>query len=439
MTKARKRNLRAAAAASSSTASPIPARYQHRPSLAEEQPTPKPKAFKKAANKSFDGVYLDADAVADADADTDQQLDLESFIDMTSHSIDFAPFAASSLLPPSRPTRNKPPSTCCRADDDDAIAIQFSQEQQSSAPPPARNVVNFLRNKSGIKTRVGALNGKRVDYFKGSAAVKALLSPAYAKLKDVPKVTTNQEAEECLHNIIPFAFFLRVDRGASTGGKDSPKVVEINQQQMFKSELHYVWLYEGSQLGLKLAGLGMVVLMLAGVMFPLWPPTMRLGVWYLSIAALGLIGLFFAIAIVRLIFWLITILVAKPGIWIFPNLFEDVGFVDSFIPLWAWDVAPAPKKKGGKASAAGAGREKKKSAGGSVAGARARQQALSNLGGAAPTQAPPAAPKAPQQAAQSAPAAAPAPAATAANGGVQNHATGSGGPGALGDSLDDIN
>ncbi len=302
-----------------------------------------------------------------------------------------------------------------------------SQEQQSSAPAPARNVVNFLRNKSGIKTRVGALNGKRVDYFKGSAAVKALLSPAYAKLKDVPKVTSKEEAEECLHNIIPFAFFLRVDRGASTGGKDSPKVVEINQQQLFKSELHYVWLFEGSQLGLKLAGVGMVAVMLAGVMFPLWPTSMRLGVWYLSVAALGLIGLFFAIAIVRLIFWLITIVVAKPGIWIFPNLFEDVGFVDSFIPFWAWDVPPAPKKK----KAAG---DKKKLAG-SGGASGARQQALSGLGGAAPT-APPQQPKPPQQAAQSAPATSNGNA--QANGGVQNQSSGSGGPGAS-DSLDDIN
>lgn len=71
----------------------------------------------------------------------------------------------------------------------------------------------------------------------------------------------------------------------------------------------------------------MVVLMLAGVLFPLWPPIMRLGVWYLSIAALAFIGLFFAIAIVRLIFYIITIVVASPGIWIFPKLFADVGFV----------------------------------------------------------------------------------------------------------------
>ncbi|SPO25584.1 related to translocation protein sec62 [Ustilago trichophora] len=416
MTKARRRNLRAP-----STSSPIAAKHQRRSSHADEQTADSPKAV-RCVEAALSGVPLDSDAA------TNGQINLNSFIDMTSHSADFIPSLASSA------PRKSSSSSCCPADDhDDTLMTHISQEQQSSAPLPARNVVNFLRNKSGIKTRVGALNGKRVDYFKGSAAVKALLSPAYAKLKDVPKVTTKEEAEECLHNIIPFAFFLRVDRGPSTGGKDSPKVVEINQQQMFKSELHYVWLYEGSQLGLKLAGLGMVVVMLAGVMFPLWPPTMRLGVWYLSVGALGLIGLFFAIAIVRLIFWLITLVVAKPGIWIFPNLFEDVGFVDSFIPLWGWDVPPAPKKSKKSAAGSGGGEAKKRSVGGAGAGAGARQQALSNLGGAAPT-GPPSPPKPPQQAAQSTPANSNA----AQNGGAPGQSSGSGGPGAS-DSLDDIN
>lgn len=96
---------------------------------------------------------------------------------------------------------------------------------------------------------------------------------------------------------------------------------------------------------LQLSGFGMILLMLAGVMFPLWPTSMRVGVWYLSVGMLGLIGAFFGLAIVRLILWCITVLTVKPGIWIFPNLFEDVGFVDSFIPLWAWDIPPPPKKK----------------------------------------------------------------------------------------------
>ncbi|KAL9937433.1 hypothetical protein V8E36_003842 [Tilletia maclaganii] len=277
-------------------------------------------------------------------------------------------------------------------------------EQQSAATPETRAVVNFLRNGAGMKTRPGVLNGTRVDYFKGSSAVKALLSPAYKKLKGVPPAETEEDAEKVLHEIIPFAFFLRADRGPAVGsGKDAPKVVQINQMQMFKSDLHYVWLIQGSQLALRLGGLGMVALMLAGVMFPLWPPFMRLGVWYLSIGVLGLIGLFFALAIFRLIFYVITIVVARPGIWIFPNLFEDVGFVDSFIPLWAWDVAPPPKKKKSKKavegqSAEGATASVVKSSGAAASGngaapkPAAKRQAVANLPGAGPARVQAAAP-----------------------------------------------
>lgn len=107
---------------------------------------------------------------------------------------------------------------------------------------------------------------------------------------------------------------------------------------------YFAWLYEGSQLYVKLAGFGMVAVILAAVMFPLWPAFLRQGVWYLSVAVLFLIGAFIVLAIFRLILYVITIVVASPGIWLFPNLFEDVGFVDSFKPLWAWDLPPPPKK-----------------------------------------------------------------------------------------------
>lgn len=42
-------------------------------------------------------------------------------------------------------------------------------EQQQKAPADIRNVAQFLRSGgSGIKVRVGALDGKRLDYFKGT-------------------------------------------------------------------------------------------------------------------------------------------------------------------------------------------------------------------------------------------------------------------------------
>jgi translocation protein SEC62 len=160
------------------------------------------------------------------------------------------------------------------------------------------------------------------------------MSPAFAKVKGAPTVTSEAEAQQLLTTVIPYAFFLRVERGGPSGPKSSsPKVLQIvpSQGALVEPAHYFVWLYEGSQVTTYLGGVALVAIMLAGVMFPLWPPIMRLGVWYLSMGVLGLVGLFFAIAIVRLIFYIITVIVASPGIWIFPQLFADVGFVSIII------------------------------------------------------------------------------------------------------------
>lgn len=112
--------------------------------------------------------------------------------------------------------------------------------------------------------------------------------------------------------------------------------VKIEQQQECREDLHFVWLYEGPQIKQKLYAIGALAVVFAVVMFPLWPMKMRLGVWYLSMGMLGLIGLFFAMAIFRLILFAITMFAVPPGLWLYPNLFEDVGFFDSFRPLWGW-------------------------------------------------------------------------------------------------------
>jgi translocation protein SEC62 len=112
--------------------------------------------------------------------------------------------------------------------------------------------------------------------------------------------------------------------------------VKIEQQQDVDPMMHYVWLYEGPQWKQKAMAVGVLALIMAVVMFPLWPIMLRRGVWYLSVGMMGLLGLFFAMAIFRLILFCVTVFTVPPGLWLFPNLFEDVGFVDSFIPLWGW-------------------------------------------------------------------------------------------------------
>lgn len=122
----------------------------------------------------------------------------------------------------------------------DILIAPFLQEQQSSAPPSARALVTFLRGSNGPKTKVGLLNGKRHDYFKGTGAVKAILSPAYKKAADskksqLPTVASEEDAIRVLHGVIPYAFFLRVDRGDVSSKEGKP--LQVNQVQMFKPDL----------------------------------------------------------------------------------------------------------------------------------------------------------------------------------------------------------
>ena len=118
--------------------------------------------------------------------------------------------------------------------------------------------------------------------------------------------------------------------------------MKIEQQQDINDDLHYVWLYEGPQWRTKLYAVGALILIMTIVMFPLWPFKLRIGVWYLSMGFLGLIGLFFAMAIFRLILFCVTVFTVPPGLWLYPNLFEDVGFFDSFRPVWGWQEVSPP-------------------------------------------------------------------------------------------------
>lgn len=172
-------------------------------------------------------------------------------------------------------------------------------------------------------------------------ALRALQSPAYAKARSknplLPEITDRASLENTF-KLLPLSLLaLRVSKVDPNEGHEGhnhappPKTkrikglwtVKIEQQQDCREELHYVWLYEGPQIKTKLYALGALLIIFAIVLFPLWPIKMRLGVWYLSMGMLGLIGLFFAMSIVRLIIWAITAVVLPVPWLLFPNLFED--------------------------------------------------------------------------------------------------------------------
>ncbi|KAJ3194916.1 Translocation protein S62, partial [Irineochytrium annulatum] len=199
----------------------------------------------------------------------------------------------------------------------------------ANVDPSEMAVAKFLRSsESKLTIKQGILNGRRND--EGKHAVNAIMREPYKKSSKRPAVEDRAAAEKLVTQLHSLGFFLRVEKEA---GKS--KNLTLQPIQVFGPDAYYVWIYEGSQWMGMLMGVGVLALTLAGVMFPLWPATMRLGVYYLSLAVLGLMGVFMGIAVVRLILWILLVITTGRGGWLFPNLFADVGVIESFIPFWA--------------------------------------------------------------------------------------------------------
>nr|POE94668.1 translocation protein sec62 [Quercus suber] len=254
--------------------------------------------------------------------------------------------------------------------------------QPGPPKPEALALAKFLRGQD-LKPRTCILQEKRKDMFRVKRAIRALHSEAYQKARAknglLPEVRDRVTAENTF-KLLPMSLLaLRVSQVDAHAGHEHPHggktkrvkglwTVKVEPQQEAHDDFYYVWLYEGSQWKNKLYAAGALALILAVVFFPVWPYHLRLGVWYLSMAMLGLLGLFFGMAIFRLILFLVTMFAVPPGLWLYPNLFEDVGFFDSFKPLWAWHEDEKAVKKRKKEE-----RERKK----------AKREAKANGGGAA--------------------------------------------------------
>ncbi|POR39477.1 Translocation protein SEC62 [Tolypocladium paradoxum] len=252
---------------------------------------------------------------------------------------------------------------------------QQGQPQPITPGPPnpkALAVAKFLRGQD-MKPRTCILNGERKDMFKVKRALRALQSPAYEKARKknplLPEIT-DRAALENTFKLLPLSMLaLRVTKLEPQGGADGKKPkrvkgqwnVRIEQQQEAKEDMYYAWLWEGSQIKRQLyAALALVIIFII-VLYPLWPLKLRQGVYYLSWGLLCLLGLFFLMAIFRVILFCITYFAIPPGLWLYPNLWEDVSFMDSFRPVWAWHETAEEKKmkkkikKKGKATSSSSG------------------------------------------------------------------------------------
>jgi len=141
---------------------------------------------------------------------------------------------------------------------------------------------------------------------------------------------------------------VKVSSGQEKSGKKKRKIrLDMHLEQLFlDGNEAYVWIYDPTPWYYWVGGSAIVLITIAICLFPLWPPWMRLGVHYLSIGAAGFLVLIIALAVLKyIIFGLVFLLSAGTWkFWIFPNLTEDVGFFESFLPIYDYTYT-GPQKK----------------------------------------------------------------------------------------------
>lgn len=133
---------------------------------------------------------------------------------------------------------------------------------------------------------------------------------------------------------------------------DDTKEKEKAKKKKFKFELHedqafiespndfYVWIYSPTTIKQYIMGALLVIGCIGVCLFPLWPAEVRTGVYYLSMVLASLLGVLLSLAVIKYIIfagvWLLTM--GKIKFWLLPNLTEDVGFFESFVPLYTLNL-----------------------------------------------------------------------------------------------------
>merc|ERR1719219_688456 len=128
--------------------------------------------------------------------------------------------------------------------------------------------------------------------------------------------------------------------------------LDLHEDQTFEDspEAIYMWQFEATHPYTWLGGTLIIIIGFMGVLYPLWPSQLRGGVYYLSWGGLGFVGFVIVLAILRTILFCLIWLFSggKHHLWIFPNLTEDCGPIESFFPLYTYEWKGPKIKKNKK-------------------------------------------------------------------------------------------
>jgi len=268
-----------------------------------------------------------------------------------------------------------------------------AKKAEQAAQKKTMKIAKFCR--FNIPTKKCKLRKEEYDYFTADDAIKSLFESKH-RVVDGEKVARGDKKQGELYTRDDCTMFFKHlvhnrmaaramkkykedDEPTKKSGEDSDSNKKIVKKKKFKivghphqgfyddSEEVYIWLWNPTPPMHWVYGCGVLLIVIGGTLFPLWPDSLRTGVYYTSVSLAGFIGSILVIGLLRTILfgmiWAAT--GGKHNLWILPNLLADVGFWESFVPVYTYDVydsegnkIKAPKKK--KAIAEGEGEEAKK-------------------------------------------------------------------------------
>eukprot|EP00322_Chrysochromulina_rotalis_P023454 CAMPEP_0115849444 /NCGR_PEP_ID=MMETSP0287-20121206/11453_1 /TAXON_ID=412157 /ORGANISM="Chrysochromulina rotalis, Strain UIO044" /LENGTH=356 /DNA_ID=CAMNT_0003303413 /DNA_START=60 /DNA_END=1130 /DNA_ORIENTATION=+ len=233
--------------------------------------------------------------------------------------------------------------------------------EETNIDPKLTAVADWLRNekRSGLNTKEAVQYEKRVEYFKGSKLIDALMGPKYkGKVANDMPIKTRAEAAKLAQELLKVGYIHRSQRIQHA----HTRRWELEMYRgPFEEDGLFTWVYEGSKTKLYLMCAGMLIGALGLCMIQIWPLWLKIGVWWCSVTFLTTFGV---LCVVRLILFVLFWIVGFRGIWLFPNLFDDnQTFAGSFQPIFGkgdpvvveedsdeeyWEHMRKKKKKDGK-------------------------------------------------------------------------------------------
>lgn len=125
---------------------------------------------------------------------------------------------------------------------------------------------------------------------------------------------------------------------------DERNITYTLSKKFTKEDLYIIVSEKTNYLNIVIA-LVLIGMFLALIMHQMWPKNIRHYTGYVFYLLGGFLVFMLVLGVIRLILFVVTFFLKPPGLWLFPNLFADVGFMDSFIPVWSWHGEETKPKK----------------------------------------------------------------------------------------------